>query len=139
MAEARSPNAGVGPALAEALALLRELPRRRHGKRDARARFEQFKVAHPGLPCRLLIDERPGSDELDVDILLTIADAGTVALSWHADDGVPWTAHYADHWAANFVLTVDGLSTTIQSALLYLSARLQRRPDLGRPHQRRPD
>jgi putative peptide maturation system protein len=119
-------------ALADALALLRELPRHRHGERPARARFEQFKASHPGLPCRLLIEARPGSDDLDYDILLTIAGAGAVALSWHPDHGIPWTARYADHWAANFVLTINGRSTTIQSALLYLSARLQRRPDLMR-------
>lgn len=122
----------VEQALAEALALLRELPRHRHGERAARARFAQFKTSHPGLPCRLLIEAKPGSDDLDYDILLTIAGAGTAALSWHPDHGIPWTARYADHWAANFVLTINGRSTTIQSALLYLSARLQPRPDLMR-------
>src|SRR3954468_12534485 len=97
----------VARALAEAIAVLRELPRHRHGERVARARFEQFKRSHPGLSCRLLAEAKPGSDDRDYDILLTIPDAGTVALSWHPDEGVPWTARYADHWAANFVLTVD--------------------------------
>jgi putative peptide maturation system protein len=119
--------------LADAVALLRELPRSdRHAARAARSRFEQFKAAHAGLPCRLLVHTRPGSENLDFDILLTIEDAGSVALSWHPDDGVPWIASVADHWAANYVLTVNGDSTSIQSALLYLSARLQRRPDLMR-------
>jgi putative peptide maturation system protein len=125
-------DAAFGRALAEAVTLLRELPRHRHAARAARSRFEQFKESYPGLPCRLLIDPKPGSDNVDFDILLTIQDAGSVALSWHPDDGVPWTALVADHWAANYVLTVNGASTSIQSALLYLSARLQRRPDLMR-------
>ena len=125
-------KATFGHALADAVSLLRELPRHRHAARAARSRFEQFKASHPGSPCRLLIDARPGSDTLDFDILLTIQDAGSVALSWHPDDGVPWTSLMADHWAANYVLTVNGASTTIQSALLYLSAHLQQRPDLMR-------
>jgi putative peptide maturation system protein len=125
-------KAAIEPALADAVALLRELPRHRQAARAARSRFEQFKVSHPLLPCRLLVHARPGSDDIDFDILLTIQDAGSVALSWHPDDGVPWTALTADHWAANYVLTVNGASTSIQSALLYLSARLQRRPDLMR-------
>jgi putative peptide maturation system protein len=117
-------------ALADALALLRALPRRRGEWRQAEALVARFKVAHPRLPCRLLSEEKPGSDALDHDLLLTIGEAGTLALSWHGDDGVPWVARYADHWAANYVLTVDGRSTTIQSALLYLGAQLRRRPDL---------
>ena len=125
-------NIVSGPLLAEALAVLRALPRQRQETRDARARFERFKASHPDLPCRLLVASKPGSDEVDYDILLTIAEAGTVSLSWRPDLGVPWIAQYADHWAANFVLSVNDRSTTIQSALLYLSGRLRRRPDLMR-------
>src|SRR5258708_4320003 len=85
-------GAEMGQALADALALLRALPRERHGMRAAQGRFADFKAAHPGLPCRLLIDEKPGADAVDFDVLLTIdgagagAGAGTVALSWHGDD-----------------------------------------------------
>src|SRR5664279_2136214 len=122
----------IGQSLADAVALLRELPRQRHGERAARSLFERFKVAHPTLPCRLVIDAKPGSDKLDYDVVFTVPEAGAVALSWHPDEGVPWTALYADHWAANFVLSVDDRSTSIQSALIYLRARLQRRPDLMR-------
>jgi putative peptide maturation system protein len=125
-------KAAFGRALADAVTLLRELPRHRHAERAARSRFEQFKAAHVGLPCRLLVHTKPGSENLDFDILLTIQEAGSVTLSWHPDEGVPWIALVADHWAANYVLTVNGASTSIQSALLYLSARLQRRPDLMR-------
>jgi putative peptide maturation system protein len=121
-----------GQSLAETVTLLRKLPRHRHGEREARSLFDRFKSAHPGLPCRLVIDAKPGSDALDYDILLTIPDAGAVALSWRPDGGIPWTALYADHWAANFVLTVDDYSTSIQSALIYLGVRLRRRPDLMR-------
>jgi len=79
-----------------------------------------------------VIVAKPGSDVLDYDVLLTIPQAGAVALSWRPDEGVPWSARYADHWAANFVLSVNDQPTTIQSALIYLSARLKRRPDLMR-------
>jgi hypothetical protein len=40
-------------------------------------------------------------------MLLTIQDVGSLTLSWHPDHGIPWTALMADHWAGNYVLTVD--------------------------------
>jgi len=118
------------PDFEDAVALLRELPRKRHAKRAAQSLFENFKRSHPALQCRLLIDAKPGSDEIEHDILLTIPGAGTVVLSWRPDRGIPWAAQKADHWAANFVLSVNDRSMSIQSALIYLSARLQRRPDM---------
>ena len=65
---------------------------------------------------------------MDYDVLLTRAGAGTLSLTWRADDGVPWAPEHADHWAANFVLSVDGFSVSIQSALLYLNGLMNQRP-----------
>jgi putative peptide maturation system protein len=125
-------NATFDKAVADAVRLLRELRRHRHATRDTQVRFQRFKSVHPGLQCRLLAYPKPGSGEVDYDILLTIPQAGAVLLYWQPDDGIPWTPRYADHWAANYVLSVDDRSTSIQSALLYLSAHLKRRPDLMR-------
>jgi putative peptide maturation system protein len=123
-------SASFDRALAEAASLLRELPRHRHAITTARQRFRQFTVAHPDTPARLLANARPGCDDTEYDILLIAPDGGTIAVSWHPDQGIPWTALYADHWAANFILTVNGANTSIQSALLYLNRVLNRRPDM---------
>ena len=116
--------------LTDAVALLRQLPRDRKLAEDVRARFQRFRAAHRGVRCDLLVDQPPGSNQADYDILLGAPDGGTVAVSWRRDDGVPWTVQYADHWAANYVLSVGDLHTSIQSALIYLNVVLNRQPNL---------
>ncbi|MGH9524288.1 MAG: TIGR04500 family putative peptide maturation system protein [Terriglobales bacterium] len=118
--------------LGEAVDLLRNLPRERHAVEHARERFRSFQSAHPSLRCDLVVDQPPASNEVDYDLLLGDGDGGTVALSWRQRDGLPWVVNYSDHWAANFVLTVNNLRTSIQSALLYLNGVLQRTPDMMR-------
>lgn len=117
-------------ALSDAVGLLRDLPRKRSEVENAHACFRRFGTSHRGLRCDLLVDQRPGSDEADYDILLGAPEGGTVAVTWRPDEGVPWTVQYSDHWAANYVLTVNGLHTSIQSALIYLSTTLNRKPHL---------
>lgn len=115
--------------LAAAASLLRELPRERNAHTRARGRFAEFTGAHPHAQARLTSNLLPGADGYEFDVLLE-QDGGTLALSWHPEDGVPWTPKYSDHWAVNYVLTVNEQSTTIQSGLLYLGSVLKRRPDL---------
>jgi putative peptide maturation system protein len=117
-------------ALSDAVALLRDLPRDRNSVEEAHALFRRFREALGGVRCDLLVDHPPASDKVDYDILLGTADGSTVVVSWCPDDGTPWNVHYADHWAANYVLTVNGRSTSIQSALVYLNTVLNRRPNL---------
>ena len=117
-------------ALVEAAALLAEFPRPRHAVASAHARFQQFKTSHASVEARLITITRPGSDDAEYDILLKAPDGSVLTLCRHADEGIPWTTLYADHWASNLVLTVNGADITIQSALIYLNRVLNRRPDL---------
>src|ERR1700693_4339342 len=117
-------------ALSDAVLLLRELPRQRSSVESAHTRFKRFQKAHRGVRCDLLVDQPPASDKADYDILLGAPDGGTVAVSWRPDLGVPWSVEHADHWAANYILTVNKLHTSIQSALIYLNTALNRRPYL---------
>lgn len=117
-------------ALVDAVSLLKDLPRHRNSAEKARAQFRSFRTSHSGLRCDLLVDQPPGSNEADYDILLESPHGGTVAVSWRPDKGVPWTVQYSDHWAANYVLTVNGRHTSIQSALIYLRTILNRKPNL---------
>jgi putative peptide maturation system protein len=116
--------------LSDALALLRELPRQRSSVESAHARFKRFQKVHRGVRCDLVVDQPPASDKADYDILLGATDGGTVAVSWRPDEGVPWSVEYADHWAANYILTVNELHISIQSALIYMNTALNRRPYL---------
>ena len=115
-------------ALSAAAELLQRLPRGRHETRQARELFAGLKTSHPDLLPQLVAHPVPASDTVDYDVLLTRAGAGTLSLTWRADDGVPWAPEHADHWAANFVLSVDAFSVSIQSALLYLNGLMSQRP-----------
>jgi putative peptide maturation system protein len=123
-------NASFQKTLCDVVLLLNELPRQRSSVESAHARFKRFENAHRGVRCDLLVDQPPGSNEADYDILLGAPDGGTVAVSWRPDEGVPWTVQYSDHWAANYVLTVNKHHSSIQSALIYLRTVLNRKPDL---------
>src|SRR5262245_39178349 len=97
---------------------------------EGRARLEHFRRENPGVRADLLVDQPPASRQVDYDLMLSHPEGGTLALSWRADEGVPWAVQYADHWAANYVLTVDARDVTIQQALLFLKLTGDREPDL---------
>jgi putative peptide maturation system protein len=67
---------------------------------------------------------------VDYDLLLEHPDGGTVALSWRADDATPWSVAYADHWAANYVLSVNDHAVTVQQVLLFLKLAGDEYPNL---------
>jgi putative peptide maturation system protein len=123
-------NTSLQKTLCDVVLLLKELPRQRSSVESARAHFKRFEEAHHGVRCNLLVDEPPGSNMVDYDILLGPPDGGTVAVSWRPDEGVPWMVQYSDHWAANYVLTVNKHHVSIQSALIYLRTVLNQKPDL---------
>lgn len=117
-------------AIAAAVELLRTLPRQREDAGAARASFEKFRSSHPGVRTDMVVDQPPGSPQVDYDILLGHPSGGSLVLGWRADEGVPWSVEYADHWASNFVVTVNDRPVTIQEALLYLRVEAHRSPDL---------
>src|SRR5262245_32273598 len=106
-------------ALSEGIAFLRDLPPGRGEVAASRSRLEAFRAAHPGLRVDLLVDQPPGSPRVDYDLLLGGPDGSTVALNWRPDRGLPWVVDYADHWAANFVVSVNRKDVTVQQALLF--------------------
>jgi putative peptide maturation system protein len=116
--------------LTHAVSLLRDLPRGRQDVADARTRLERFREGRPGVQVTLLIDQPPGSPWVDYDLLLGHPEGGTVALSYRADDGLPWSVEYADHWAANYVVTVNDRHVTVQQGLLFLKLAGHHDPDL---------
>lgn len=116
--------------LVDGSSLLRELPRRRDDVEEARARFEHFRASHPDLEADLLVDHPPGAPMVEYDLLIGHPDGGTVALSWRADHGSPWCVEHTEHWAANFVLSVNDVHVTVQHAILSLKLAAQRSPDV---------
>ncbi len=115
-------------ALSDSVGILQALPRQRAFVEDSRALFQRFRSSHPEVRCDLLVDQPPGSETVEYDILLSGLKGGTVAVTWQPDEGLPWTVQYSDHWAANFVLSVNELHVSIQSALIYLDAVLNQKP-----------
>lgn len=117
---------GFPETLAEAVELLRGLPRRRAGVDQARRSVAEWRAAHPDSRAQLVVDARPGSPVVDYDLLLEHPDGGTVAVTASTEDGVPWTVDHSTHWAASKVVAVDGLQLSVQTALLTLRALADR-------------
>jgi len=116
--------------LLRAVSLLKELPHGRGDMETARRRVNLFRTAHPGVRADLLVDQPPASAYADYDLMLEHPDGGSVVLSWQPDGGTPWSVAYADHWAANYVASVNQRDVTIQEALLFLQLAFDQYPDL---------
>ncbi len=123
-------NSIFNEALTDAASLLRELPSGREEVNEVRTRLEHFRAVHPGIRANLLVDQPPASLRVGYDVLLGHPDGGTMALTWHTDDGVPWGVQYSEHWAANYVVTVNDAHVTIQQALLFLKLEGRQYPVL---------
>src|SRR5688500_826337 len=63
-------------ALRDAIALLRDVPRRRGEVQSAKRRFAAYQELHPDVPARLAVELPPGEERADYDVLLD-ADDGT--------------------------------------------------------------
>lgn len=117
-------------ALRDGITMLIDLPRDRSRAWSAAARIERFRKKHPNAGATLLLDQPPGSSRLDYDLLLNYPKGGTVGLTYQPDSGHPWCVEYAEHWAANFVVSVNKKNVTVQEALLFLNLQAQSTPDL---------
>lgn len=118
--------------LSEAVTLLRDLANTGDDPRAARSRVAEWRAGHAGLRADLLVHKPPAADRAEYDLLLGLPGdgAGTVALSWCPDRCEPWAIAYADHWASNYLVTVNNTPTTIQEALLYLRSIKGNYPDV---------
>ena len=103
---------------AEGVSLLRNLSRSAHAESDARAQFESFRSAYPGLEADLVMARSSDPENIDYDLLIEDPAGATVCLSWRPHDGLPWTVRYAEHWSATVILTVGRLIIRVQDALL---------------------
>ncbi|MBB5781585.1 hypothetical protein [Nonomuraea jabiensis] len=106
--------------LADAVRLLRELPRGREHRDQARARVAAWSAERPGREAELVIDETPGTGRVSYDLLIAHPDGGTVGLTAHVEDGLPWIVDHSTHWAAGQVVSVDGVGLSMPAALYAL-------------------
>jgi putative peptide maturation system protein len=118
-------------ALVDAVPLLRRLPRTDPLDEGALAQLAAFRAAHPEVAADLVIDRQPGHPDVDFDLLLQDDSAGTIAIGWRPDRAMPWSVQYSEHWASNFVLSVNGRDLTIPEALQALRLNEEAGPDLA--------
>ena len=107
----------IAAALAEGVALLREI------HRDPATQDEQlaaYRTRHAAFHPVLLTDQAPGSHRIERDLHFQHAELGGISLSWREQDGSPWALLYADHWAAQYVFSVNNAPVTIRGALTAL-------------------
>lgn len=103
---------------------------------EARGLFAQFRRRFSALRPELVVDRPPGSPVADYDLLIDDPKGGIVAVSWRAEESDPWALDHAQHWAANYVLSVgvgeDRHFVTNQHALAALHFTADRNPDVMR-------
>jgi putative peptide maturation system protein len=97
--------------------------------KEVKDRFKECMILHQSLQPRLVSHKKPAQLHPQYEAFLNTAE-GTLGIRWEPDLAMPWSVAYADHWASNLVLTVDGMEITIQSALIYLGSVLSNYPDL---------
>ena len=117
----------LGAALADGVELLRALAA---GTVSEVRALEDFRRRHPGLRATVLVDRPPGSAREERDLHLEHDELGGVSLAWRAQDGAPWALLYADHWASQYVLSVNERPVTIREALVALRMEGTRSPDM---------
>ncbi|MFI7694120.1 TIGR04500 family putative peptide maturation system protein [Nonomuraea sp. NPDC049655] len=110
----------LGPALESGVNLLHGLTRRRSAVEEARRTAAAWAQAHPRLGAQLVTSPRPGSPVVDYDLLLDHPSGGTIMLGVQAEDGTSWLVDHSTHWAAGYVLTVDGTHVSVSEAMLML-------------------
>ena len=114
---------GFERAVLDGIGLLRALPRHRTGSGVAREGLAAFRREHPEVQADLVTDWSGGPAQLDYDLLLRDEAHGTLALSNAPGETGPWSVEHAEHWAAQRVLTVDGVPLTVHDALRLWQAR----------------
>lgn len=109
------PNLGF--VLESAVRMLSELDHDPASVPESRRVAAEWDALHPTLSSHLLVNRTPGARSVEYDLLLTDPGGSTIALSVSADDRSPWSVSFADHWAANFVVTINDQNVTIQQVL----------------------
>ncbi|MEV7009123.1 TIGR04500 family putative peptide maturation system protein [Streptosporangium sp. NPDC051022] len=115
-----------GAALESGVRLLRGLPRRRAHVEEARRAAAAWAEERPGLRAQLVVDERPGTQVVDFDLLVEDPEGGTVALTAQAEDGVPWLIDHSTHWAAGQLVSVDEVHLSVAQALTMIRSLSRR-------------
>lgn len=118
-------------AVRQSIAFLRRARRTRDGIVATRRAFEALRRRCAPFRLELVVDSPPGTTVVDYDVLLTHG-RETTMLGWHRDEGRPWSVDYAEHWAADYVVTVDGRHVSIRDALVFLGEARGRDPGLAR-------
>lgn len=114
-------NKSIAAILEEAVDLLSTLDNESSRLKESQRLVDQWSRSHPNLQVALAIDRPPASMRVNYDLILTFPGIDTIALTRIKDDGVPWSVAYADHWAANYVVTINGEHITVPQVLRQLA------------------
>ena len=119
-------------AVMNAIDFLRSVDRNRGSIDESRRKFLALRRGFPKLQLELVVDIPPGNMEVDYDVLISNEQRETTMLGWHHDEGRPWSVDYSEHWAANYVATVNKRDITIREALTFLRQISDKDPNLFR-------
>ncbi|MGH7265261.1 MAG: TIGR04500 family putative peptide maturation system protein [Candidatus Rokuibacteriota bacterium] len=118
-----TPTRSLNAALAAAAELLPRLPSEDTRRRETKALLQRLVERWPELGIDVVAVPDPARRTVEYDVLLDHPNGGTLALSYSADSGLPWTARFAEKWAAYKLATVNDVSVLLQDGLLALKVR----------------
>ena len=108
------------PAVMASIAFLRGADRTKEGMSKTRVAFKAMRRRFAPLQLELVVDCPPGNSRVDYDVLISTDEGETTMLGWHQDEGRPWSVDYSEHWAADYVVTVNKRHVSIRDALVFL-------------------
>lgn len=108
---------GLGELLRSAVELLGGLDPDPSAARESARKAKAWSMAFPGVSANLLVSRAPAAGTVEYDLLMTLEGGATIALNLCTDGQLPWAVSFADHWAANFVVTINKEHVTIQQVL----------------------
>ncbi len=103
--------------LGQAAELLAKLPKWAPHLDEAKELFAGLEQRFPAVQMELVSHQDAQELSVDFDLFLQWPTGGILALSFTPEDGLPWCAIQAEHWAANLVVTVNDQQITVQQAL----------------------
>lgn len=120
-------DSALATALADGVALLQHIHRE---PLTLGERLRAYQRDYAAWRPVVLTDHPPGSHRIERDLHLDHSELGGISLSWREQGGSPWALLYADHWAAQYVCTVNDSPVTIRTALNALRFGIRGAPDM---------
>lgn len=115
-------NTTVHETLTETLDYLVALKQEGIGPKEAQTRLRELQGRHPAIALDLLWEEETFDHSLHYDVLLRLAELGTLSLSFSPQQTLPWPMRGVQRWRDVDLLRVNNIVLDVAQAVAYLDS-----------------